>query len=543
MKCFEKVAIGDQDELLSKFRQFGTKNEQDAFLQSLIRVLPIKRRKQNPITGVHRDHSFEYLVSSSSGVTKVCKKAFISFFAVTDDRIRRLCNLLVAGKSPIDKRGQGISGNAIPGAVVKLIEEHINSFPVREAHYTGRTFRYLSEKLDVKTMHMLFTEKYPDQNCNYYFYLKIFRERFQLSFGRPQVDTCCLCESLDIKIKSKSLNETAKRTAMAEKEVHKRRAKKFHSKMREIKELCSQDDSHSAICMDFMQNLMLPNIPVQEVFYLHQLTVNVFEIHDLHSGNAMFYVNHEGKSKKGCNDVCSFIMHYLDTVLPKTTKHLHIFSDGCAGQNKNHTLIRLCAALVTLGRFATINQYFPIRGHSFLPCDRDFAVVKRKMKKTDRIYTIMDYVQLIANSSKQQKFSICVVDSSMVIDYKSWWPTYYKKNCLSTDSYGRAVPRDKKKSFTIASFMHFTHNSRKPGYVAARDFIDSVDYEFQLSTTKTKPVLPGQKAYPEGRIPINVKKMRDVQKLRPYLPDDDVVQSFYVELFDWPVVDKDDLQD
>lgn len=120
-------------------------------------------------------------------------------------------------------------------------------------------------------------------------------------------------------------------------------------------------------------------------------------------------------------------MHYINTVLPKTTKHLHIFSDGCAGQNKNHTMIRLCSALVALGRFETIDQYFPIRGHSFLPCDRDSSVIKRKIKKTDRIYIIIDYVKLMANASNKQKFSICVVDSNMITDYKSWWPRYYKK--------------------------------------------------------------------------------------------------------------------
>lgn len=37
--------------------------------------------------------------------------------------------------------------------------------------------------------------------------------------------------------------------------------------------------------------------------------------------------------------------------------------------------------------------------------------------------------------------------------------------------------------------------------------------------------------------------MRDIQKLTRYLPDDDIVQHFYDELFEWPVVDEDDPQD
>ncbi|KAF2895111.1 hypothetical protein ILUMI_11063, partial [Ignelater luminosus] len=45
----------------------------------------------------------------------------------------------------------------------------------------------------------------------------------------------------------------------------------------------------------------------------------------------------------------------------------------------NHTVLRFCCALVELGRFDSVEQYFPIQGHSFLPCDRNFAVTKRKI--------------------------------------------------------------------------------------------------------------------------------------------------------------------
>ncbi|CAH1971099.1 unnamed protein product [Acanthoscelides obtectus] len=212
------------------------------------------------------------------------------------------------------------------------------------------------------------------------------RERFSLSFGRPQVDTCCTCEELSNKIKPKALNDVAKRVAVAEKIVHQRRAKQFYSKMKSIEELCQTDPSVGAICVDFMQNLTLPVIPVQDTFYLHQLTVNVFNIHDLKSGRTMFYVYHED-----------------------------------------------------LGRFKTVNQYFPVRGHSYMPCDRDFAMAKRKIKNNDRMYLLKDYVSLILNSSTKNKFSVYVMDgeNTLIKDYKKWWPLYYKKKSLSTESYIR----------------------------------------------------------------------------------------------------------
>lgn len=40
----------------------------------------------------------------------------------------------------------------------------------------------------------MFLTKYPTSNIKYEYYNKYFRENFNLSFGRPQVDTCCKCE-------------------------------------------------------------------------------------------------------------------------------------------------------------------------------------------------------------------------------------------------------------------------------------------------------------------------------------------------------------
>ncbi|CAH4029588.1 unnamed protein product [Pieris brassicae] len=71
---------------------------------------------------------------------------------------------------------------------------------------------------------------------------KLFNERFELRFSRPQVDTYTTCEDLMVKIKSKTLNENAKKTYSAEYMIHKRRANKFYNKMKEITKKCKEDD-------------------------------------------------------------------------------------------------------------------------------------------------------------------------------------------------------------------------------------------------------------------------------------------------------------
>lgn len=191
-----------------------------------------------------------------------------------------------------------------------------------------------------------------------------------------------------------------------------------------------------------MQNLMLPVIPIQDTFYLRQLTYNVFNIHNLKSDKAVFYTYDETTAKKSPNEVCSFIQSYINEYVSPSIRHLYLFSDGCAGQNKNHCVIRLMLALVSKNRFDSIHQYFPIRGHSYLPCDRDFSVVKRTVKKEDRVYLPMEYTELIISSSSKRAFTVHMVHKEDILDFKSWWPSHYKKNVLSVESRGRNVPRE-----------------------------------------------------------------------------------------------------
>lgn len=134
---------------------------------------------------------------------------------------------------------------------------------------------------------------------------------------------------------------------------------------------------------------------------------------------ATFYVDHEGTATEGPNEVCSFLVDYLKNV-PENVKHLHLFSDGCSDQNKNDTMVRMLMALTSLEKFTTINQYFPIRGHSFLPCDRDFSVIKRYLKRFDHTYTLKEYTERIMKSARKQRYFVKIPKKEDIIEFKRW---------------------------------------------------------------------------------------------------------------------------
>ncbi|KAG8279821.1 hypothetical protein J6590_096391 [Homalodisca vitripennis] len=153
-KCIPgKITEGKEAETYAKFIDFNTKNEQDAYLQSLIECKLIERNRRNLVDDE----------SPSKPSSKGSKPP--------SERVKRLCKLLSQGKSPKDLRRKNTPGNTKPDYVIKAIDDHIASFPQKEAHYrpTSRSYKYLNSNLNVKIMWQLFKEKHPELSVDYKF--------------------------------------------------------------------------------------------------------------------------------------------------------------------------------------------------------------------------------------------------------------------------------------------------------------------------------------------------------------------------------------
>lgn len=188
-------------------------------------------------------------------------------------------------------------------------------------------------------------------------------------------------------------------------------------------------------------------------------------------------------------------------------------------------------ALVDTKRFLKIFQYFPIRGHSFLPCDRDFGLIKRQLKKHDRLYVPEEYVSLMKQSSKSEKFQVKKVETDDIKNFNDWWQKFYKKKTTSLETMGRGINRQNKQDFTISNFMQFEYDAAKPGTVVASPYIDGlVKHTFRLRKVSVDNISP-HKAYKEKN-PINIKKIGDIKNVQQYIPEE--FKHFYDEILQWP---------
>lgn len=90
------------------------------------------------------------------------------------------------------------------------------------------------------------------------------------------------------------MNDAAKRVAMAELVVHKRRSRKFFDKIKEMTKVCKEDQTGTigGLCFNFLMFLQFPDITLQDIFYYRQLTVYVFCITDLKTNDPKLYIYH-----------------------------------------------------------------------------------------------------------------------------------------------------------------------------------------------------------------------------------------------------------
>ena len=120
-------------------------------------------------------------------------------------------------------------------------------------------------------------------------YAQHFNEHFKISFGRPRVDTCQMCDSLENRIATEQ-NAEVKNVLKLEKELHVRKAATFYDELRQDTAIAKNDSNTEVLTFDYQQNFPLPHIPAGDVFYKRQLGEYNFCVTSGKQGNLFLYV-------------------------------------------------------------------------------------------------------------------------------------------------------------------------------------------------------------------------------------------------------------
>lgn len=290
-----------------------------------------------------------------------------------------------------------------------------------------------------------------------------------------------------------------------QKEVHLRKSEAFYNRKRSEKLKSQKYKTKAAITMDFQKNLNVPNISTNDAYYRRKLSFFMFNIHQLSDSESYFFTYPETSGKKGADEVCSFLWDYVCNHLATDVQDLTIFCDSCGGQNKNYTVFRMLHYIVHyITRLNSITVVFPIRGHSYLECDKNMGLVNQKS-----LVELPQQWNDVVQSSRSKPKLFVVINCENQNIFKGWTSflsTYYVKKCPFKSRPIREIKIVKEHPQMII------HRSSYNG--SFEQSIVTIPKRKQLSLPEGQFYLPPF-AY-DGLLPISKSKYDDLQHLKKF---------------------------
>lgn len=399
-QCSQSFTIEDRKIIMSSFYKLDI-NAKNSLLYNSLKITPTKRQRTGALQ--HKTASFQYNITYGGKQTAVCKRAFVSIYNISMKKVDLIQQSIKKGlAAPLpDKRGKHNNRpNKTPEDVTAYIIKHISSFPSESSHYSRNCNihkKYLSPLLSLPIMHKLYIEtcnanKVPNRfkvkECTYRY---IFNNEFNLSFGHPKSDTCSTCDS------------------GTGNEGHTENYKAAFAAQVVDRELAKNSDGVAYITFDLQQTMPLPRLSTSKAFYLRQMWFYNLGIHIITKevDKTVFCTWTEDLACRGSSEISSCLLRTIEVELAlKQKNHLIIWTDSCAGQNKNFLMLCIYQYLIQKNIFKIIDHKFPEVGHSYLDSDRDFGRIEKILRKHQTICTPQQYREIIASSNKK----------SMVID-------------------------------------------------------------------------------------------------------------------------------
>lgn len=155
------------------------------------------------------------------------------------------------------------------------------------------------------------------------------------------------------------------------------------------KDLEAADDSHAVLIMDYSQNLTLPSVATtpSQWYFLSLWSVSMFGIYFANDKVQHNYLYEERTAGKGSDEVISMLHHFItEILLHRGYTRVTIYTDNCAGQNKNNYVVKFLLALSHMEDFEEVSLKFSVKGHTKNAVDRGFQTCAQVRRAPRYLY-------------------------------------------------------------------------------------------------------------------------------------------------------------
>jgi hypothetical protein len=220
---------------------------------------------------------------------------------------------------------------------------------------------------------------------------------------------------------------------------------------------------------------------------------------------------------RGVDEVASVVYQYVTNtyqpLAPGNLRTLIFWSDRCRGQTNNWQILCAFKLLITLGYFSQVEQKFLCTGHTFLPCDRLFALIEKR-RKVSKAYIPDEWADIIAETRQGNPFQIQRMTINNIYDFKIL---------------ERLIPRPQSLKVTEAA-KFFLYDAEPGAIYMRRDYNPGAQERFGITAPNQRGRIANRRQWTNQaidnfqlqrkyahQIPISFEKFQDLISFVPYL--------------------------
>lgn len=358
---------------------------------------------------------------------RVCKQMFMRTLDICDSWIETAFKKRNSEKgntvSP-DKRGGNRKGVpvVVTSAKIDSVREHVNLFPRIPSHYCRKRTRreYLEQRLSISKMSKLYVKWAADKKvpknsiASQRQYRDIVNSNFNIGFYKPKKDQCSFCCVMRNKNNTRAVREERKNAWVA----HLQNKKLARELKEKDKAEGMKEKTTAVISFDLQKQLSCPKSENSAYYYRSKLNVFNFTIFNMIERLGWCFLWHEGAGKKGSDEILSALLLYLEHLIGLGFKTFKLWSDNCAGQNKNRNLFAMYLYVASKYSVEITHRYLE-PGHTQMEVDSIHANIERASEMKD-IFDFNEWVDVIEGAKNElPKYVVKKLNKDNIVSFKS----------------------------------------------------------------------------------------------------------------------------
>ena len=202
LRCSHNISENDRKNIFENFWKLDEKGKRFFYDKYSVRTKTAGKTNKTKIS--RRSFTFNYNLEVNEIKYKVCQTFFCGTLGINKTRIHYYHKNKVIEQNMISttpKQGLHKKYSVDPDKI-KLVHDHIKSFPVMDSHYCRKSTqkKYLCADLNLQKMYKLYVSSNPvNEPVKFWMYENIFNTEYNYSIFVPKKDICDKCSEFKVK--------------------------------------------------------------------------------------------------------------------------------------------------------------------------------------------------------------------------------------------------------------------------------------------------------------------------------------------------------